>query len=225
LSRLAPSRSLSLLSFPQFALLLAGPYRVLAAGCRRNRRDHLVAATTSSTSAIASADYTAFSMRLAALNSGFKDLVARETRERAGAEHRHSRIIKGSPGRTDARINKPAVMNEAGSPESSRIYPLLIVTEIRGQSLGADMLNQRVVAPVGTKGTAMHLGHALIEAALCAARAGDSNARRLIKEKGNATGRMSAKRSCIMQEEARDFAIAILPRIALRRVHRDDRHL
>jgi len=71
----------------------------------------------------------------------------------------------------------------------------------------------------------MHLGHALIEAALCAARAGDSNARRLIKEKGNATGRMSAKRSCIMQEEARDFAIAIVPRIALRRVRRDDRHL
>jgi len=80
------------------------------------------------------------------------------------SEHRYSRIIKGSPGRTDARINKPAVMNEAGSQsESSRIYPLLIVTEIRSLSLGADMLNQRVVAPVGRKGTAMHLGHALIE--------------------------------------------------------------
>lgn len=34
-------------------------------------------------------------------------------------------------------------MNEAGSLESSWIYPVLIVTEIRGLSLGADMLNQR----------------------------------------------------------------------------------
>jgi hypothetical protein len=85
--------------------------------------------------AVASADYTAFSMRLAPLNSGSQGFkgFARDTR---GGERRYSRVIKDSPGRTDAKINKPAVMNEAGSLESSRVYPVLIVTEIRASPSG-----------------------------------------------------------------------------------------
>jgi len=53
-----------------------------------------------------------------------------------GGERRYSRVIKGLPGRTDAKINKPAVMNEAGSLESSQIYSVLIVTEIRASPSG-----------------------------------------------------------------------------------------
>lgn len=57
-------------------------------------------------------------------------------RRSGGGERRYSRVIKGSPGRTDAKINKPAVMNEAGSLESSQIYSVLIVTEIRASPSG-----------------------------------------------------------------------------------------
>lgn len=74
-------------------------------------------------------------MRLTLLNSGsqgFKGFVW----DMRGSERRYSRIIKGSPGRTDAKINKPAVMNEAESLESSQIYPVLIVTEIRATPSG-----------------------------------------------------------------------------------------
>lgn len=74
-------------------------------------------------------------MRLVSLNSvlrGFVDFV-QDTR---GDERRYSRVIKGSPGRTDAKINKPAVMNEPGSLESSQIYSVLIVTEIRASPSG-----------------------------------------------------------------------------------------
>lgn len=42
-------------------------------------------------------------------------------RDMRGSEPRYSRVIKGSPGWTDAKINKPAVMNEAESLESSQI--------------------------------------------------------------------------------------------------------
>lgn len=55
---------------------------------------------------------------------------------RGGRKRRYSRVIKDSPGRTDAKINKPAVMNEAGSLESSQIYTMLIVIEIRASLSG-----------------------------------------------------------------------------------------
>lgn len=79
--------------------------------------------------------YCIFRMRLASLNSVLRGFVGfvRDTR---GGERRYSRIIKDSPGRTDAKINKPAVMNEAGSLESSQIYPMLIVTEIQASPSG-----------------------------------------------------------------------------------------
>lgn len=80
-----------------------------------------------------------------------------------GSERRYSRVIKGSPGRTDAKINKPAVMNEAGSLESGRIYPVLIVTEIRALPLGADTLNQFVAERRRRAPPAIHLGFASIE--------------------------------------------------------------
>lgn len=48
-----------------------------------------------------------------------------------GGKRRYSRVIKGSPGRADVKINKPTVMNKTGSLESSQIYSVLIVIEIR----------------------------------------------------------------------------------------------
>lgn len=50
--------------------------------------------------------------------------------DRGGGELRYLRVIKGSPDRTDAKINKPTIMNKVGSLESSPIYSMLIVTEI-----------------------------------------------------------------------------------------------